>query len=127
MALFLAPALIFGKPEKKGRPKLKVEVEQLQIRRVPEDKTIAIEGRIRNAGEHPISRSFVIFRVLAPDGEEVSKQRGPIEEDPLGPGEVYEFHWQMKDLARGVEVRVEVQDRNYREVKVDKPGPYPIE
>jgi hypothetical protein len=92
-----------------------------------EPVTISVEGRVRNTGGKPIRGLTLVFHLLAPGGEEVTRQRGKIDEDSLGPGEESEFHWQMPDHARAVEVLITAQGANTFEVKVNQPGPYAIE
>jgi hypothetical protein len=69
----------------------------------------------------------LIFEVTGVDREVVSSQRGKVEEDPLGPAEESEFHWQMRDQASAVEIRVRAVAHDDQPVKVEEPGPYPIE
>ncbi|MGD0014590.1 MAG: FxLYD domain-containing protein [Bryobacteraceae bacterium] len=129
LVLLLAPALMLAAAgEQARRPSpTRIEMVEVKIRRVPEDGTVSVEGRLRNSGERPIRGLHVVFRVLAPGGEEVARQRGNVEEDPFESGQEYEFHWQMKDPVRGVEVRVVARDTAGHEVEVQKAGPYTIE
>ncbi len=103
------------------------EVVEISVRRPAEEHIISIDGRIRNAGERPIKGLTLVFSIIAPGGEEVSRQRGAIEDDPLEPGEESEFHWQLNDHARAVEVRVAAANHDGFQVGVVKPGPYAIE
>ncbi len=112
---------------KDDRRSHRLELTKLEIRRVPEDRTIGVEGTVRNCGKHPEHRLQLVFTVLAPSGEEVSRQRGFVDSDPFEPGEEVDVHWQMKDQARAVEVRVWAQDGKGRIVDINNPGPYTIE
>jgi uncharacterized protein (DUF58 family) len=129
LVLLLAPALMLAAAGKKARRRSRtwIEMVELTIRRVPEDGTVSVEGRVRNSGERPIRGLYVVFHVLAPGGEEVARQRGNVEDDPFEPGQEYEFHWQMKDPVRGVAVQVAARDAGGFEVEVQKAGPYTIE
>ncbi|MGD0200673.1 MAG: FxLYD domain-containing protein [Bryobacteraceae bacterium] len=129
LVLLLAPALMLAAAGKEARrpSRTRIEMVELKIRRVPEDGTVSVEGRLRNSGERPIRGLHVVFCVLAPGGEEVARQRGDVEQDPFEPGQEYEFHWQMKDPVRGVEVRVVARYAGELEVEVQKAGPYTIE
>jgi hypothetical protein len=100
---------------------------EISVRRSAEERVISVEGRVANSGAKPIAGLTLVFRILAPSGEEVSRQRGAVEQDPLDPGEESEFHWQMKDHARAVEVRIEAVSHDGFDVTVEKPGPYTIE
>jgi hypothetical protein len=128
--LFLLPLLALAADKQKKPEKLKpgiAEVVEISVRRSAEERVIAIEGRVRNSGEKPIKGLTLVFSIVAPGGEEVSRQHGSIEDDPLEPGEESEFHWQMADHARGVQVRVAASNHDGFEVAVEKPGPYVIE
>lgn len=103
------------------------DVPELAVHREADERTISVEGRVRNSGGKPIRGLTLVFHLLAPGGEEVTRQRGKIDEESLDPGEESEFHWQMPDHARAVEVRVTAQGGNGFEVKVSRPGPYAIE
>lgn len=129
LVLLLAPALMLAAAGKKARRPSRtwIEMVELKFRRVPEDGTVSVEGRLRNSGERPIRGLHVVFHVLAPGGAEVARQRGNVEEDPFEPGQEYEFHWQMKDPVRGVEVRVVARDSNEEQVHMEQAGPYTIE
>jgi hypothetical protein len=116
--------------DKKQDQRLKAgsaDIAEIAIRRSADEHTIGVEGRVRNSGEKPIRGLTLVFHLIAPGGEEVTRQRGKIDEDTLGPGEESEFHWQMPDHARAVEVRITAQAGNGFELNVDQPGPYPIE
>ncbi len=116
--------------QKKGpaaKPGPPLQMVGLEIQRVPEDHTIAVEGAVRNIGDRPLHNIILVFHVVAPNGEEVSRQRGQVPNDPFEPGEEYEFHWQMRDSARAVEIRVRALDRQGHIIDVANPGPYTIE
>ncbi|MGE5647726.1 MAG: hypothetical protein ACM336_18270 [Acidobacteriota bacterium] len=129
--LFALPLATLAAQKRRKRQKLKpgtVEVAEISIHRESEqERLISIEGRIRNTGERPIKGLTLVFAIVAPGGEEVARQRGEIETDPFEPGAESEFHWQMKDHARAVQVRVGASDQEGFEVAVEKPGPYVIE
>ncbi len=99
----------------------------MEVRRDPVEKTISVEGKVVNSGERAIPGTWLVFHVIAPGGEEVSRERGAVEEDPFEPGPEFEFHWQMKDQPRAVEIRVSAEDNGDRAIPVDGPGPYTIE
>ena len=124
------PAAVTNAKDKKQDQRVQAgvaDVPELAVRRESDERTISVEGRVRNSGGKPIRGLTLVFHLLAPGGEEVTRQRGTIEEESLDPGEESEFHWQMPDHARAVEVRVTAQGSNGFEVKVNQPGPYAIE
>jgi hypothetical protein len=129
LALALGCVLCARNPKesKDERKSHRLEMVGLAIRRVPEDRTIGVEGKVRNCGTHSERGLQLIFTVIAPSGEEVSRQRGLVDSDPFEPGDEFEFHWQMKDQGRAVEMRIAAQDRQGRIIDINNPGPYTIE
>jgi hypothetical protein len=121
----LAPSA--GDKKKDKREPEAVEVVEIKAVRPVEERTITIDGRIRNAGQKPIERLTLVFDILGPDGEVVSRQRGAIDEAVLDPGQESEFHWQMRDHAPAVDIRVGAVNHDDVLVEVRKPGPYTIE
>lgn len=115
------------KAQKKPKAKWTVRIVELSIRRAYEEGVIAVEGRVRNSGEHSISGLVLLFDVMSSDREVASRQRGKIDQAVFEPGEETGFNWQMKDQARGVEVRVSALTGKGMDVVVEEPGPYTIE
>jgi len=126
-ALTLLPLLAmaggFGKQKTPKPPSL--EVREFTAKRTTE-KTVEIDGSIRNCGDKTLRKVVLHFKILDPDGEVLTTQRGALEGDALDPGEESEFHWRMRDHARGVAVLVEASSRGI-EAPVASPGPYTIE
>jgi hypothetical protein len=127
LVLLLAPLLALTAGEKKSSGGPSIRVVKVNVRRLTGQPLIAIDGRISNSGAHPIRELTLIFDVLGMDGQVVSRQRGKVDADPLDPGEVSEFHWQMRDEARAVEIRIRGVARREERVTVENPGPYTIE
>jgi hypothetical protein len=123
----LAAAAVAGKKKTEKLEPGIAEIVEIAVRRVAGERLIAIEGRVRNSGEKPIKGLTLVFSILGPNGQEVSRQRGKIDEGVLDPGDESEFHWQMNDHARAVEVLVKAVGSNDFDVAVRKAGPYAIE
>jgi hypothetical protein len=130
LVLLLAPvlALAAGNRKKdKGFEGGTIKVVEMAVHRLNSDPLLVIDGRIVNSGPQAIRKLVLIFDVTGMDGQVVSRQRGKVEEDPLDTGEGSEFHWQMSNEARAVEVRVRAVAHDEQPVKVEEPGPYAIE
>jgi hypothetical protein len=104
-----------------------IKVVEIAVRRSSSEAIITIDGRIVNSGQRPIRNLVLIFDVTAMDGEVVSRQRGKVDEDPFDPGEESEFHWQMREHARAVQVSVRAVSSHENAVKVEASGPYAVE
>lgn len=125
--LALIVPMLVRPADRKPKPKPPaVEVLAAAAKRTTEG-TIEVDGRVRNCGEKPIQRLVLLFSILAPGDEVVTRQRGRVEQDLVEPGEEVEFHWQMREPARAVRFRVGATDREGMELRVLKDGPYPIE
>ena len=68
----------------------------------------------------------MLFDLLDADRKTISRRRGPVDQEILGPGEESEFHFYVPDHARAVEVQVAAEQRGM-EIDVEKAGPYPID
>jgi hypothetical protein len=105
-----------------------IKVVEIAVRRSDgSDRLLTIDGHLVNSGPDAIRELVLIFDVMGVDDKVVNRQRGKVEEDPLAPGQESEFHWQMRDQSDAVEIRVRAIARDERAVKVEEPGPYPIE
>ena len=127
LVVALAPALLLagGDKRKNAEGSSQVEVIELAARRTTE-KTVELDGRVRNCGGSTLHKVVLRFKVLAPGNEVVATQLGSLDEAALEPGEEAEFHWKMREHARAVAILVEATARNM-EIGVAKSGPYPIE
>jgi hypothetical protein len=88
---------------------------------------VALDGRVKNTGERPITGALLIFHFLAPGRQVITTKQGPLDAELLEPGEEAEFHVHIVDPVRAVRVRIEAQDGSGRDLRVDKGGPFPIE
>ena len=104
-----------------------IKLAELAVHRSSSERLLMIDGRLVNSGPEAIRELVLIFEVTGVDSQVISSQRGKVEEDPLAPGQESEFHWQMREHVDAVEVRVRAVAHDDRAVKVEEPGPYPIE
>jgi hypothetical protein len=127
--LLLIPVLVSAGPRKKEKQhgRAVVEIVEIAVVRPAEEHLITIDGRVRNVGILPIKGLTLVFESLAPEGEIVSRQRGTVDDEVVEPGQESEYHWQMRDEPRAVEIRVHAFDKEDVPVNVVKPGPYTIE
>ena len=130
LVLLLAPLSVFAAGKRKKDRDFEggtIKVVELAAHRSSSGRLLLIDGRIVNSGPEAIRELVLIFEVMGVDSQVISSQRGKVDEDPLGPAEESEFHWQMRDHADAVEVRVRAIAHEERAVKVEEPGPFPIE
>jgi hypothetical protein len=125
-ALLPMLALAAGGKKSQDSKSPRLELLEFAVKRTV-DRTIEIDGRIRNCGESAIHKLVLRFKILSADDDIVATLLGTISPDVLPAGEETEFHWQMRDPARAVALRIEAVARYENVLGVNKPGPYPIE
>ena len=131
LVLLLAPLSVFAAGKRKKDRDFEggnIKVVELAVHRSDgSDRLLNIDGRLVNSGPDAIRGLVLIFEVMGVDDKVVSSQRGKVDEDPLASGQESELHWQMRDQASAVEVRLRAIAHDDQPVKVEEPGPYPIE
>jgi hypothetical protein len=65
-----------------------------------EDARVVVDGHVRNTSDKPIRRLTVIYEVLDSDKKVLTRQKGPIDQETLEPGEEAQFSAQMQYHAR---------------------------
>jgi hypothetical protein len=123
-ASLATPFILSGQDKKPKQPEL--EIVQVSVHRI-DDQLLAADGSIRNPGTKSYSKVQIIFEFFAPGKQSITIQRGAPEPDLIGPGELVEFHLQLRAPARAVQVTLGAEDGSGRELRVGKPGPYPVE
>jgi hypothetical protein len=102
-----------------------VEVREVSAHRV--DTLISIDGRIRNTGAKPLKELILLFNFLAPGKVPITTQKIQIDEDLLERGQEVPFHVELNAPPRSVELTIDAMESAGRELRVGKPGPYPID
>lgn len=125
--LFAALALVLlvsAQDKKQKTPE--VELQKVRVQRI-NDQLLEVDGSVLNTSTRNLSKVQVVFEFFAPGKQSITIQRGSPEPDKLSPGDLVEFHLQLKAPARAVRVVLGVVDGNGRELRVGNPGPYPVE
>lgn len=126
LTLLLGLALsVSGADKKKKQKPPDLEVVETSVHRTAE--TVVLSGRVRNSGEKPIRGLILLFDFMAPGRQVVTTQKAPIDEEMLDPGKESTFRFETNDPPRSVEIQLNAQDASGRDLRVEKPGPYPIE
>lgn len=123
-ALFALTLLLPAQDRKQKVPEL--EIVQVSIRRI-DDQLIAVDGSVKNPGTKTQSKVQIVFEFFAPGKQSITIQRGAPEPDTIEPGDLAEFHLQLRAPARAVRVVLGAEDGSGRELRFGKPGPYPVE
>jgi hypothetical protein len=125
-AFLLIATLLYPQDKKSKKAKgYEVVVEKIEVRR--EGDVVLLDGVIKNTGIKTIHGMMLHFQFFAPNREALTIQKGPVESAFLEPGDTTEFRLQVKHPTRAVELTIEAQDRDTRELNVEKNGPYAID
>lgn len=111
--------------QKKGKP-AELEVLQIAVHR-QDDQIIGVDGSVRNTGTKPLTKMQLVFEFFAPGKQSITIQKGPAESDNLEPGDVAEFHLQLRAPARAVQVLVGAENGDGRELRIGNAGPFAVE
>lgn len=113
--------------KKRNQPPKPAEIEIVEITARRGEGRVSLDGRVKNSGERPAPGVVLFFDFMAPGRQVITTKRGNLEIEVLEPGEEAEFHVYAPEPPRAVEIRVQAQDSGERDLKILKPGPYPIE
>src|SRR5713226_3673698 len=122
--LVVALAVTSIAAEKKRKPP---DIEVLEASGRRGESKVSVDGRVRNTGEKPIKELTLLFDFMAPGRQVVTTQKAAIEEEILEPGKEAAFHMELNAPPRSVEFQINATDGSGRELRVAKPGPFPIE
>jgi len=125
-AFLLIATLLYPQGKKSKKPKgPEALLEKIEVRR--EGDVVLLDGVIKNTGAKPIHGMTLHFHFYAPNSESLTVMSGPVESAFVDPQDTAEFHLQVKYPTRAVELKVEAQDKDHREIVVEKNGPFPID
>ncbi len=126
LALLLVLALSVLGAEKKKAPK-PPDVEVLEATAHRTEGRISLEGRVRNSGLKPIQGLVLVFDFMAPGRQVITTQKGGVDEEVLDVNGEASFHMQLNEPPRAVQFQINAVDEAGRDLRVAKPGPFPIE
>jgi hypothetical protein len=123
----LATLSVAADKKRNRAPPKPTEIEVVEITARRGEGRVSLDGRVKNTGERAAVGIVLLFDFMAPGRQVITTKRGDLEIETLEPGEEAEFHVYAPEPPRAVEIRVQVRDGSQRDLKVIKPGPYPIE
>lgn len=127
-SLCLAACLLFcvGFAEKKPQQK-PPDIELVEVAVHRDAENITIDGKVRNIGDRPAKKLRVLIEFRSPEGKVISTGRTGVEGDDLEPGAEAEFHSQVPDEVRAVDVMFNFEDGGGRWLKPVNAGPHTIQ
>lgn len=126
LALLALGSLLCAAQQKRKPSKLP-EIEVVQVSAQRSQGLVVIDGKVRNCGERNVRGLTLVFDMIAPGREVVTRHKGAIDDEVLEPGGEAEFHWQMRDPVRAVNFRIYALDSSGNDLPVKNAGPYPVE
>ncbi len=126
LALMIVALTLSGADKKPKKPK-PPDIEMLEVSAKRNEGLIAIDSKVRNVGEKPLRGLTVIFEFFGPGHVPITTQKATIEEETLDKGEEAMIRAQLNDPVRAVSLEISAVDEPGHDLKVVKPGPYPIE
>ncbi|MBL8235087.1 MAG: hypothetical protein JNL98_41680 [Bryobacterales bacterium] len=126
LALLMLASLCFAWQKKGKQPKLpEVAVMEITCHRSTGD--VHVDGRLKIQSTKPIRKLQLLVDFLGSDKQLLQTKRGPVDSDFLEPGDETEFHLRVSDPVRAVLYTIRAEDGDGRDLRVEKPGPFPIE
>jgi hypothetical protein len=123
--LLILGSLCFGL-QKKGKPRSpEVLVLEVTCRRM--DGDFVLDGRVQVQSEKPLRGLHLLIDFHGTDKQVLQTKRGEVNSDTLDPGTESEFHMRVADNPRAVFYSLRAEDRNRRDLRIEKAGPFPIE
>jgi hypothetical protein len=123
-ALGLMEAADKPRPKKQTKPP-DVCVIALKIER--DGSNVALEGTVRNNSGRPMKGLVLFFEFIEPGGRMISRMNTEVTGTTLDPEHEGEFLAQTPDQVRAVSVRLDAEDKEGRNLTLDKPGPHVIQ
>jgi hypothetical protein len=109
------------------RKKKPPDVEVIETRAQRVEGKIALDGRVRFAGEKPARGLVVVFDFLSPEREVVATEKTQVADDVVRTGRESSFQTVLVDPVRATSYRIRAFDSGTSELRVANPGPYPVE
>jgi hypothetical protein len=130
LLLLLGSLLCVGQnksnPERYKVPAV-ITVDDIKAERVTDHK-IFLDGSVHNSGDLPVKGGlYLYFDLQDVDGKTVTTRKGQVADSDFGPDDSTEFHYQLPDQARAVQVVVRAETKGNMYIEVQKGGPYWIE
>ncbi|MDQ6706155.1 MAG: hypothetical protein M3Z85_09320 [Acidobacteriota bacterium] len=127
LLVLISAALALSGADKKPKKPKPPDIEMLEVSAKRSEGLISIDSKVRNVGEKPIRGLTVIFEFFGPGHVPITTQKATVEEETLDKGEEAMIRAQLNDPVRAVSLEISAVDEPGHDLKVVKPGPYPIE
>lgn len=123
--LMLASLLSFGQEKRKARKPPDVSVLASAAHR--QEGMVGLEGRVKNNSAKPIKGLILLFDFIAPNGQVITTKRGAVDEEILEPEAEADFRVETTDPVRAVHFRIQAEESNGRQLRVEPDEPKAID
>jgi hypothetical protein len=89
--------------------------------------SVIIDGRLENSGEKTLKKLKYYIEFRDPDHKTISTRDGVVEKKAFQPGDDWEFHAQVPDSVRAVDIVFRFEETSGRVVDAANSGPFTIE
>jgi hypothetical protein len=122
--LIVASLLCAAQSSRKAPKPPDLEIIEATAQRT--EGNLMLDGKIRNSGTKSLFGLVLLIDFLAPGKKVIATKRAELDIEELAPGAEAEFHARMVDPVRAVHFRINSEDKDERELRVAKNGPFPI-
>jgi hypothetical protein len=114
--------------DKKGKRQRPPDVTVLEFEARRVDQNIEIDGVVRvNALDQPLIGMRIKLNMFSSGNKLMTEQKAVIAEQLLEEGDEVPFYLACRDHSRAVTIEVELRSKKRMYLRVENPGPYPIE
>ncbi|MCX6593716.1 MAG: hypothetical protein NTZ56_19545 [Acidobacteria bacterium] len=115
---------LFAQKQKPPKPP---DLEVVEIHAVRTDEGIMIDGIVKNTSGRAWVQVQLLIDFIGSGRKPLATRRGPIESTDLASGEESEFRLRVPDIGKAIDVVVNAEDVDKRELNVRNAGPFRIE
>ena len=115
---------VFAQKQKPPKPP---DLEILELHAVRTDEGIVIDGRLRNTSARAWIQVQLLIDFVGTGRKPLATRRGPIESTELAPGDESEFRLRVPDNGKAIDVVINAEDIDKRDLSVRNAGPFRIE
>lgn len=124
----LAGVLLCGSlPAQRQKAPKPPDLEILEIHAVRTPEGIEIDGKVRNTSARTWIQVQLLIDFIGTGRKPLATRRGPIEITELASGEESEFRLRVPDNGKAIDIAVNAEDVDKRDLTVRNAGPFRIE
>lgn len=115
---------LFAQKQKPPKPP---DLEVVEVHAVRTDEGIVIDGTVKNTSARAWVQVQLLINFVGSDRKPLATRRGPIEATELASGEESEFRLRVPDNGKAIDIVINAEDIDKRDLSVRNAGPFRIE